>query len=99
MSSNGSCSTPRFPSPPRPISFTGSSAARSGIFATKASVDLVEHYLERLDWRIKENSNMCYSLQGLNNYISSDITSEYWLNRIYPPAIRDLHKRGRFSHP
>ena len=64
--------------------------------ATRASVDLVEHYLERLDWRIKENSNMCYSLQGLNNYISSDITSEYWLNRIYPPAIRDLHKRGDF---
>ena len=64
--------------------------------ATKARVDLVDHYLERLDWRIKENSNMCYSLQGLNNYISSDITAEYWLNRIYPPTIRDLHKRGDF---
>jgi hypothetical protein len=47
--------------------------------AAKASVDLVENYLQGLDWKIKENSNMCYSLQGLNNYISSDITSEYWL--------------------
>jgi ribonucleoside-triphosphate reductase (formate) len=64
--------------------------------ATKAHVDLVEHYIERLDWKIKENSNMCYSLQGLNNYISSDITSEYWLNRIYPPEIRDSHKNGDF---
>ena len=62
--------------------------------ATKASVDLVEHYIEKLDWKIKENSNMCYSLQGLNNYISSDITSEYWLNSIYPPEIRNAHKNG-----
>jgi anaerobic ribonucleoside-triphosphate reductase len=61
---------------------------------TKANVDLVEHYISKLDWRIKENSNMCYSLQGLNNYISSDVTSEYWLSRIYPPEIRDAHKRG-----
>ena len=62
--------------------------------ATKANVDLVEHYIQKLDWKIKENSNMCYSLQGLNNYISSDITSEYWLNSIYPPEIRRAHKSG-----
>jgi anaerobic ribonucleoside-triphosphate reductase len=61
---------------------------------TKANVDLVDHYIQRLDWKIKENSNMCYSLQGLNNYISSDITSEYWLNKIYPPEIRRAHKNG-----
>ena len=64
--------------------------------ATKASVDLVEHYIQKLDWKIKENSNMAYSLQGLNNYISSDVTSEYWLNRIYPPEIRNGHKSGDF---
>ena len=61
---------------------------------TKANVDLVEHYIQQLDWKVKENSNMCYSLQGLNNYISSDVTSEYWLNRIYPPEIRAAHKNG-----
>ena len=62
--------------------------------ATRAHIDLVDHYIRRLDWKVKENSNMCYSLQGLNNYISSDITTEYWLNSIYPPEIRDAHKRG-----
>jgi anaerobic ribonucleoside-triphosphate reductase len=62
--------------------------------AAKASADLVDSYLQGLDWRVKENSNMCYSLQGLNNYISSDITSEYWLNCIYPPEIRDAHNGG-----
>ena len=63
---------------------------------TKANVDLVENYLQKLDWKITENSNMSYSLQGLNNYISSDITSEYWLSRIYPPEIRQAHKNGDF---
>ncbi len=61
---------------------------------TKAHIDLVEHYISKLDWKIKENSNMCYSLQGLNNYISSDVTTEYWLGRIYPPDIRRAHKSG-----
>jgi len=61
---------------------------------TKANVDLVEHYISKQDWKVKENSNMCYSLQGLNNYISSGVTAEYWLNRIYPPNIRQAHKRG-----
>ncbi|MCU0599380.1 MAG: ribonucleoside triphosphate reductase [Desulfobacterales bacterium] len=62
--------------------------------ATKANVELVENYVQKLDWKIKENSNMSFSLQGLNNYISSDITAEYWLNRIYPPEIRKAHKKG-----
>lgn len=60
----------------------------------KAHVDLMDGYLERLDWRVRENSNMGFSLQGLNNYISSDVTSEYWLNRIYTPRIREAHKNG-----
>jgi ribonucleoside-triphosphate reductase len=64
--------------------------------STSANIDLVDHYIQKLDWKIKENSNMSFSLQGLNNYISSDITSEYWLNKIYPPEIRDAHKNGDF---
>ena len=62
--------------------------------STKANIDLVDHYIQKLDWKIKENSNMSFSLQGLNNYISSDVTSEYWLNSIYPPEIRNAHKNG-----
>jgi ribonucleoside-triphosphate reductase (formate) len=62
--------------------------------ASIESIDLVDSYIKKLDWKIRENSNMCYSLQGLNNYISSYITSEYWLNKIYPPEVRDAHKKG-----
>jgi ribonucleoside-triphosphate reductase len=54
----------------------------------------MESYISQMDWKVKENSNMSYSLQGLNNYISSDITAEYWLNKIYPPAVRDAHYSG-----
>ncbi len=60
----------------------------------KADIDLIEKYLERLDWKVKENSNMAYSLQGLNNYVSSEITKTYWLNKIYTPEVREAHKSG-----
>lgn len=62
--------------------------------ASRASLELMDGYLGKLDWRIKENSNMGFSLQGLNNYISSDVTSEYWLSRIYSQKIRDAHRDG-----
>ncbi|MBP8987727.1 MAG: ribonucleoside triphosphate reductase, partial [Spirochaetes bacterium] len=54
-------------------------------------IQLIEDYLDRSDWRVNENSNMSYSLQGLNNHIASAITAKYWLERIYPPEIRDAH--------
>ncbi len=62
--------------------------------AIKENVGLMESYIRRMDWKVKENSNMSYSLQGLNNYISSDITAEYWLNKIYPPSVREAHYSG-----
>ncbi len=70
--------------------------ARTREITTKADIDLVDHYLEQLDWKVNENSNMAFSLQGLNNYISSDISKIYWLNRIYPPEIRHAHRDGDF---
>jgi ribonucleoside-triphosphate reductase (formate) len=62
--------------------------------AIKENVGLVESYIGKMDWKVSENSNMSYSLQGLNNYISSGVTAEYWLNSIYPPEIREAHYSG-----
>jgi len=62
----------------------------------KKSVDLVDDYLTEIDWRVKENSNMSYSLQGLNNYIANVITSKYWVEKVYPPEIRDAYDSGDF---
>ncbi|TYB34017.1 MAG: ribonucleoside triphosphate reductase [Flexistipes sinusarabici] len=73
---------------------------RSDIRDLKASLNemeqLIENYIKGSDWRVKENSNTTFSLQGLNNFISSTITAKYWLNKIYPPEIRDAHANGDF---
>jgi ribonucleoside-triphosphate reductase len=63
-------------------------------FATSASLGLVDSYLERTDWQVKENSNMGFSLQGLNNYIFSEISKTYWLNKIYPKKIREAYENA-----
>jgi ribonucleoside-triphosphate reductase len=64
--------------------------------SSKFNVDLVDQYLQKLDWQVNENSNMGYSLQGLNNYISSEISKIYWLNKIYPESVRKMHSEGYF---
>lgn len=62
-----------------------------GFFDT---IEVVEDYVGLNDWMIKENSNMGFSLQGLNNYIATKIVSNYWIRRIYPEAIRNAHESG-----
>jgi anaerobic ribonucleoside-triphosphate reductase len=62
--------------------------------ALLSSADLVDQYLEIEDWRVKENSNMSYSLQGLNNYLSSTVIAKYWISRIYPSKIAAAHFSG-----
>jgi len=62
--------------------------------ALLSSSDMVDQYLEVEDWRVKENSNMSYSLQGLNNYLSSTVIAKYWISRIYPSSIANAHFSG-----
>lgn len=59
-------------------------------------IDVVDGYLSMMDWKVQENSNMSYSLQGLNVYATENIVSNYWLNKIYPPEIGDSHTNGDF---
>jgi ribonucleoside-triphosphate reductase (formate) len=59
-------------------------------------IDVVDDYLSMLDWKVNENSNMSYSLQGLNVYATESIISHYWLNKIYPPEIGEAHTRGDY---
>lgn len=55
---------------------------------------IVEDYINLEDWRVNENANMGYSLQGLNNHIVESITKKYWLNKIYEKGARDAHING-----
>ena len=63
-------------------------------FAKHASIDMVDDYLKQLDWQVNENSNMGYSIQGLNNYLASALSKNYWLNKIYPNEIKEAHENG-----
>ncbi len=63
-------------------------------FINDAKVDMVDEYLHEIDLNVKENANMSYSVQGLNNYIASNISKSYWLNKIYPDNIGEAHTKG-----
>ncbi len=58
--------------------------------------NLVESYLNRADWRVAENANSSFSLQGLNSYIANTAAASFWLERIYPPEVRRAHLEGDF---
>lgn len=59
-------------------------------------IDLIGKYVGEADWKVKENSNTTYSLQGLHNYLNNELSSQYWLNHVYPKDIAELHKTGAF---
>ena len=58
------------------------------------AVNMVDNYIQQKDWRVKENANMGYSLQGLNNFISTAVSNKYWLDRIYPKEVAERHLEG-----
>ncbi len=61
---------------------------------TKLGSELIDKYLSMDDMSVKENSNMGFSLQGLNNFLSSEITKKHWLDYIYNDKIAKAHKEG-----
>ena len=56
--------------------------------------DVIDNYISEDDWQVKENANMTKSMAALNFHLSSRITKDYWLYRIYPPEIRKAHISG-----
>ncbi len=55
---------------------------------------MIKNYITQEDWKVKENANMDYSLQGLNNYIISNITKNFWLNHIFTKEQKKAHETG-----
>lgn len=54
----------------------------------------MDGYLKKEDWRVKENSNVNYSLGGLILHNSGAITANYWLENIYNRDISSAHRNG-----
>ena len=69
---------------------------REAVAISEEATERVDQYLEKLDWEVKENANMAFSLQGLNQYGISGIVKKYWLNKIYPKEIREANESGDF---
>jgi len=67
---------------------------RESQLTAEEAVDRVDNYLDRLDWEVQENSNMTFSLQGLNHYGVSYIVKKYWLNKVYPSEVREANQSG-----
>ncbi|UZP38308.1 hypothetical protein NXS19_006124 [Fusarium pseudograminearum] len=61
-----------------------------------SNVTLVDDYLAKGTWKTAENANSTYSHQGLMQYISNQIISQYWLEKIYTPEIRKFDAENRF---
>lgn len=60
----------------------------------KSSKTIVNEYLTKEDWRVKENSTVNYSLGGLILSNSGNVTADYWLNNIYDEEIAEAHKNA-----
>ncbi|MBQ1230181.1 MAG: hypothetical protein IIX80_04015 [Clostridia bacterium] len=54
--------------------------------------DIVDKYVKALDWRVKENSTVTYSVGGLILHNSGAITANYWLSEVYDDEIANAHK-------
>jgi ribonucleoside-triphosphate reductase len=61
------------------------------------AVSSVDEYINQIDWRVKANANLGYSLGGLILNLSGKVIANYWLNRIYTSKIADAHING-FIH-
>ncbi len=55
---------------------------------------LVDKYVKNVDWRVKENSTVTYSVGGLILSNSGAITANYWLSEIYDDEIAQAHKNA-----
>ncbi len=54
----------------------------------------VNSYLNMLDWRVRENSTVTYSIGGLILHNSGTVTANYWLREVYDSQIGNAHREG-----
>ena len=56
--------------------------------------ELVDSYVKNIDWRVKENSTVTYSVGGLILSNSGAITANYWLSEVYDEEIANAHRNA-----
>ena len=65
---------------------------RDAVGAIDESTEMIDKYIQELDWQVYENANMAYSLQGLNYYGVSTADP-------HGPQYRSAYRRNVCSQP
>lgn len=60
----------------------------------KSSKNIIDSYLKKEDWRVRENSNSPYSFGAMNKYITAEVSKDYWLREVYPEYIAQAYVDG-----
>lgn len=60
----------------------------------KSSKMIVDSYLKKNDWRVKENSSTIYSYGGMTKYMTAEVSKDYWLREVYPEHISAAYVDG-----
>jgi len=55
---------------------------------------IINEYLDKKNWRIKENSNFGYSISGLQSHVANKVISDYTLDIVYNPQIKRAYKQN-----
>jgi len=60
------------------------------------SKKIVEEYLNKKDWQVKENSNAPYSYGALAKHMTTEVSKDYWLREVYPKNITEKYLDGTY---
>ncbi len=60
------------------------------------AVRLVEGYMDRSDWRSRENSNLGYGFSSVFLQVAGEVMERYTLRRVYGPEVAKAHRSGDF---
>jgi ribonucleoside-triphosphate reductase len=61
---------------------------------THITPNLLDEYLGEQTWEVHENANIDYSIQGLKAFVAGKAEEIYWLEKVYPKKIAELHREG-----
>jgi anaerobic ribonucleoside-triphosphate reductase len=69
---------------------------REGLNDKLDAIGMVDGYLNRSDWRSRENSNLGYSFSSVFLQVAGKVVERYTLSRVYSPEVAEAHRSGDF---
>lgn len=60
------------------------------------SKKIVNEYINKKDWEVKENSNAPYSYGALSKHMTTEVSKDYWLREVYPKYITEKYLDGTY---